>query len=74
MCKKRPTANPSSVDTVLQLKNSLLGGSPQIWRRVLVPASATLGDLHGLIQVAMGWQGTHSFLFPIQGFSAEPCK
>ncbi|MEM6306365.1 MAG: hypothetical protein AAF701_00075 [Pseudomonadota bacterium] len=27
-----------------------------IWRRVLVPASSTLRELHGVLQVAMGWE------------------
>jgi hypothetical protein len=28
-----------------------------IWRRVLVPTTFTLRELHGVIQVAMGWEG-----------------
>jgi len=30
-----------------------------VWRRVLVPSTCTLGELHGVIQVAMGWEGIH---------------
>jgi len=29
------------------------------WRRLLVPSSCTLRELHGVIQVAMGWEGIH---------------
>ena len=29
-----------------------------VWRRVLVPSSFTLRELHGVIQVAMGGEGT----------------
>lgn len=36
-----------------------------IWRRVLVPASTTLRKLHGVLQVAMGWEAIHLFLFDI---------
>lgn len=36
-----------------------------IWRRVLVPASTTLRELHGILQVAMGWEGIHLFLFDV---------
>ena len=36
-----------------------------IWRRVLVPSSTTLRELHGILQVAMGWEGIHLFLFDI---------
>jgi len=48
-----------------QLKVRLLGISPMIWRRVLVPSSATLRELHGILQVAMGWEGIHLFLFDV---------
>ena len=36
-----------------------------IWRRVLVPASTTLRELHGVLQVAMGWEGIHLFVFDV---------
>ncbi|MDZ4309631.1 MAG: hypothetical protein U1A24_03605 [Cypionkella sp.] len=39
---------------LIQLKVRLLGISPMIWRRVLVPASSTLRELHGVLQTAMG--------------------
>ena len=50
---------------IYQLKVRLLGISPMIWRRVLVPASTTLRDLHGILQVAMSWEGIHLFLFDV---------
>ena len=34
-----------------------------VWRRVLVPSSFTLRELHGVIQVAMGWEGIHLYDF-----------
>ena len=55
----------SDVPQILQLKIRLLGISPMIWRRLLVPSSVTLRDLHGIIQVAMGWEGIHLFQFDI---------
>ncbi len=48
-----------------QLKIRLLGISPMIWRRVLVLSSTTLRELHGILQVAMGWEGIHLFLFDV---------
>ncbi len=57
----------SSIPEIYQLKIRLLGISPMIWRRLLVPASATLRELHGMLQVAMGWEGVHLFLFDIHG-------
>ena len=52
-----------AADAILQIKVWLKGISPMIWRRVLVPASFTLRELHGVIQVAMGWEGFHLFQF-----------
>ncbi len=51
---------------ILQVKIRLLGISPMIWRRVLVPASSTLQELHGVIQAAMGWEGVHLYEFQIR--------
>jgi hypothetical protein len=56
---------PRSIDQVAQLKVSLAGFRPPIWRRVLVPATATLGDLHVVIQVLFGWDGDHLHVFEI---------
>ena len=38
-----------------------------MWRRVLVPADVTLGDLHEVIQQAMGWDDYHMHLFSVGG-------
>jgi hypothetical protein len=54
---------PRSIDQVAQLKVSLRRARPPIWRRVLLPATATLGDLHQVIQVLFGWDGDHLHLF-----------
>jgi hypothetical protein len=39
-----------------------LGGTG-VWRRFLLPASATLRDIHEIIQVAFGWSGQNSYRF-----------
>ena len=44
----------------------LIGISPMIWRRVLLPALWTLEELHGVIQAAMGWEGLHLYEFRIR--------
>ncbi len=54
---------PRSVDQVAQLKVALSHVRPPIWRRVLLPATATLGDLHGVIQVLFGWDDDHLHVF-----------
>jgi len=57
----------SALDTdraeIVQIKVWLLGISPMVWRRVLVPSTCTLHELHGVIQVAMGWEGIHLYQF-----------
>jgi len=35
-------------DAILQVKVWLVGISPMVWRRVLVPATFTLCELHGV--------------------------
>ena len=50
---------------IVQLKVRLLGISPMIWRRVLVPACVSLRELHGILQVSMGWEGIHLYYFDI---------
>jgi hypothetical protein len=49
----------ASAPVIMQLKIHVLGISPMIWRRVLVSTSITLRELHGALQVAMGWDGIH---------------
>lgn len=48
---------------IFQLKVTLLGTSPPIWRRLLVPAGLTLAQLHDVLQTAMGWQDCHMHEF-----------
>jgi hypothetical protein len=56
---------PKGQEEVFQLKIMLEGSKPPIWRRVLVPAALKLPDLHGVIQVAMGWQDIHLYHFVV---------
>lgn len=44
---------------VYQIKISLEGIRPEIWRRLLVPASMHMYDFHIAIQFAMGWENAH---------------
>lgn len=58
------TASASS-PSVLKLKVTLKGMRPPVWRRLLVPDTLTLADLHEAIQAAMGWQSSHLHQFTI---------
>ncbi len=55
--------SPAVLGSILELKIWLLDISPMVWRRVLVPASSTLRELHGVLQAAMGWEGIHLYQF-----------
>lgn len=70
----RGSAGPEAANTpgyrpgkTFQLKISLKGARPPIWRRVLVDGSTSLQDLHRVIQIAMGWGGHHLWEFEVGG-------
>jgi hypothetical protein len=48
---------------VYQLKVSLLGAKPPIWRRLEVPADTSLAGLHDIVQTAFGWEDSHMHVF-----------
>jgi hypothetical protein len=52
--------------TVFQLKITLQGIKPLIWRQVQVK-DCTLATLHEVIQVAMGWEFSHLYDFEVAG-------
>lgn len=60
---KPPVPPPTEENGVVQIKVWLSGISPMIWGRLLVPSACTLRELHGVIQVAMGWEGFHLYQF-----------
>jgi len=52
---------------IYQLKVTLLGTRPPIWRRLLVPSDLNLTQLHDVLQVAMGWHDGHLHEFSAGG-------
>jgi hypothetical protein len=38
-------------------------GGTDVWRRLMVPETCCLEDLHIIIQAIMGWKNSHAFLF-----------
>jgi len=55
-----PAAQP-----LYQLKVTLLGSQPPIWRRFEVESGVTLQRLHGILQVVMGWTDSHMHGFRV---------
>ena len=60
-----PTKKTTAPKEIYQIKITLLGTKPPIWRRLLVPSGLTLERLHDAVQVAMGWQDCHLHEFRI---------
>jgi transposase len=63
MTSQQKVASP----IIYQLKISLMEIKPPIWRRVQVPSSTTLQQLHQIVQEAMGWYNCHLYQFNIDG-------
>ena len=65
MAKKQgpQTIGISPAKKAIQFKVSLQYIRPPIWRRVVLPDNFTLGQLHDVIQVTMGWQNCHLHAF-----------
>ena len=63
-------SNPST--PIYQLKVTLRGSKPPIWRRVQVRSDLTLYKLHQVLQLAMGWTNSHLHQFIAEGvYSGE---
>jgi hypothetical protein len=59
------TKKSETLQEIYQLKVTLLGTAPPIWRRLLVPADLTLAQLHDVLQATMGWETSHMHEFLI---------
>lgn len=58
---------------IYQLKVTLLGIRPPVWRRLQVRSDIRLARLHEVLQVAMGWTDSHLHQFQIAGqYYGEP--
>src|SRR3954468_23031042 len=63
----KTAAERSAGQTVVALKVTLRDVKPPVWRRLLLPGTMTLADLHEAIQAAMGWHGGHLHAFDVTG-------
>jgi len=52
---------------IYQLKATIVGTKPPVWRRLQVPEATTLLRLHEVLQAAFGWWDCHLHEFEIHG-------
>jgi Plasmid pRiA4b ORF-3-like protein len=57
-------AKPSEV---YQIKVTLRGSEPLIWRRIQVKSDTSLAKFHKILQRVMGWEDAHLHRFVIEG-------
>ena len=60
-------AKRSTTRVVYQIKVTLKGSKPPIWRRMQVTSETTLAQLHRILQGVMGWEGYHLYQFEVSG-------
>jgi hypothetical protein len=61
------SAGRETAARAVQLTVTLRNIEPAIWRRLVVPATLTLRELHEVIQTSIGWLNYHLHLFDIDG-------
>lgn len=61
--QKVPKLPESAATTIHQVKVTLYGSKPPIWRRLELPSPMTLGRLHHVLQAAFTWDGYHLHVF-----------
>lgn len=60
---KEKVKSKSAEPAVLHLRVALRDSNPEIWREFHVPDDLTLGELHVVLQVVMGWYDCHLHQF-----------
>src|SRR5512133_1153716 len=58
-----PTKASAMPASIYQLKITLYGSKPPIWRCLQVTSSISLAKLHDMLQIAMGWTNSHLHQF-----------
>ena len=67
---KDPKQNEPVASYILHI--SITFSDPLIWRRIQIPGTCTLGDLHDVIQKSMGWGDSDLHQFIVGKISYEP--
>ena len=63
MLRRAETAPPM----IYQIKVTLKGSKPPIWRRIQVRGDITLARLHKVLQAVLGWHDYHLHSFRVDG-------
>lgn len=66
---KARKARGEEVAKIYQLRVTLEGSEPPIWRRIQLAGDTTLARLHQILQIAMGWEDDHLHEFSAGGRS-----
>ncbi len=71
-----PTKASALPASIYQLKVTLHGSKPPIWRRLQVPSNISLAKLHDVLQITMGWTNSHLHQFIVlnQAYSDPSCE
>lgn len=56
-----------AVQQLLQLKVTLKGSKPPIWRQLIISNMVPLDRFHRVLQIAMGWESYHMHQFEAHG-------
>jgi hypothetical protein len=61
-----------SKPSIYEFRITLNGSKPPIWRKLAVPSDIVLGELHEVIQIAMGWTNSHLHQFRLRDKGLKP--
>ncbi len=61
------------MNEIIQLKITIQGTKPPVWRQIQVEKSITFSQLHTILLIVMGWDGGHLYEFLVDGIRiSEP--
>lgn len=74
MSKKKRRPRRAAPVSVHELKVTLKGSKPAIWRRVAVAGDTPMSELHWVLQIVMGWTNSHLHQFVVAKLQPKPTR